>query len=916
LLALAERSAAPGEVTAVLHRLVDERPDALDRLMSGGDTTELAHTVVAVSGASNTLGRLMVTDPLALDVLGALDDPVTVQGHDPAAVARWKRLALLRIAARDLLGFDGLDAVGSALADIAELVLEQAVDLAGGSTPLAVIGMGKLGGRELNYASDVDVVFVTDTGPDDPTARRVLQIAGRAFRVDADLRPEGRAGPLTRTLEGYRAYWGRWAATWELQALLKARAVAGDGAVGARFQRAAEDELWARRFSADELAAVRSMKARAEDLVRSRGFDGREIKRGRGGIRDVEFAVQLLQLVHGRHDPGIRQRATLAALAELSVAGYIAADDAALLSEGYRFLRTLEHRLQLVDEDQTHAVPVDPAARRRISLAMGFTDDPSASATARFDDALRRWQREVRAVHERLFFRPLLEAFSTLEPSGSTPEASGSPDQRQAGGRVFSPTLSSEAIAERLAAFGFPNVARTRAAVEDLAGGLTRSSRLMAQLLPLILDWLSLTPDPDLGLLGLRSLVMNAHRRAALIAAFRESPEAARRLCLLLGSSRLLAEAIQANPELIATVADDDALRPTTPPQLVEQLEVRLGRNDDTSWRRRQLVRVRQDQMVRIAARDLLDLDDVTDTGRALTELGETLLVSALGVVDPPMPFAVVALGRLGGSEMSYASDLDVLFVYDDGADADGEEVAESMLRFMHGPSPAQRIATLDLGLRPEGGQGRLARNLDGYRLYFGRWAQVWERQALVRARMVAGNRDLGERFMEIVSRFVWGEAFGDDEVREVRRMKARVERERIPAREDPQFHLKLGRGSLSDVEWTVQLLQLRHRVPGTSTLLSLDALAAQGAIALDEADALRQSYRFCEHTRNRWHLVGALPGGAAPGDALPTDPDQLSHLARSLHTTPSALRDDYRRVTRRARRVVERVFYGVEPRR
>jgi [glutamine synthetase] adenylyltransferase / [glutamine synthetase]-adenylyl-L-tyrosine phosphorylase len=905
LLELAERSAAPGEVAAMLNRLVDERRHALDRLMSGNEATELAHTVMTVSGASNALSRLIVADPLALDVLAALDDHVAPEGRDPAAVARWKRLELLRIAARDLLGLDGLEAVGAALADVAQQVLERAADWACGSTPLAVIGMGKLGGRELNYASDVDIVFVTGTGPDESTARRVLQFAGQAFRVDADLRPEGRAGPLTRTLDGYRTYWDRWAATWELQALLKARPVAGDGDLGARFQRAAEDELWTRRFSADELAAVRSMKARTEDLVTTRGFDGREIKRGRGGIRDVEFAVQLLQLVHGRHDPGIRQRATLAALAELSVAGYIAAGDAAVLSEGYRFLRTLEHRLQLVDEAQTHAVPLDPTARRRIALVMGFADDSAASATARFDEVLRRWQRDVRAMHERLFFRPLLEAFSTLEPS---------PPFDHRAGAVLSATMSPEAIAERLAAFGFPNVTRTRAAVADLAGGLTRSSRLMAQLLPLVLDWLSLTPDPDLGLLGLRSLVMNAHRRAALISAFRESPEAARRLCLLLGSSRALGEAIQANPELISAVGDDDALRPTARPRLTEQLRVRLARNDDASWRRRQLVRVRQNQLVRIAARDLLDLDDVTGTGRALTELGESLLESALEVVDPPMPFAIVALGRLGGAEMSYASDLDVLFVYDDAADADGEGVAESMLRFVHGPSPAQRVATLDLGLRPEGGHGRLARNLHGYRSYFDRWAQVWERQALVRARMVAGDRDLGARFMALVSHFVWDRAFGDDEVAEIRRMKARIERERIPAREDPLFHLKLGRGSLSDVEWTVQLLQLRHGVQGTSTLSSLDALAARGAMSQEEADALRQSYRFCERTRNRWHLVGALPGGAAPGDALPTDPDQLSHLARSLLTTPSVLRDDYRRVTRRARRVVERVFYGVVP--
>jgi glutamate-ammonia-ligase adenylyltransferase len=339
----------------------------------------------------------------------------------------------------------------------------------------------------------------------------------------------------------------------------------------------------------------------------------------------------------------------------------------------------------------------------------------------------------------------------------------------------------------------------------------------------------------------------------------------------------------------------------------------RLRRNDDEAWRRVQLVRLRQDQYVRIAARDILDVDDVIATGRALTGLHEALLEAALEVVDPGMPFSIVGMGRLGGAEMSYASDLDLLLVYDDAGDAEGETVAESLLQLMHGPSPAQRVATIDLGLRPEGGQGRLARDLHGYAAYFDRWAETWERQALARARIVAGDRALGARFMALVDEFVWDRPLTESDVAAIRRMKARIERERIPAREDPQFHLKLGRGSLSDIEWTVQLLQLRHHVLGASTHTALGALGDDGVLAPADLIALRDAYQFCERTRNRWHLVGALAGGGSPGDALPTQADQLSHLAKSLATTPATLRDDYRRVTRRARRVVERLFYGIE---
>ncbi len=906
---LAARSASPEAASATLHRMVDERPHVVQRLVIDTEPSPLAVVLIRVSAASNSLGRLCVADPAALDVLDVLNRPFPIDSSDPAALARSKRLELLRIAGRDLLGLDTLETVGTALADLAQEVLAGAVALAHPDQRIAVIGMGKLGGRELNYSSDVDILFVTGDGSDEEGARHILQVARQCFRVDADLRPEGRAGPLTRSLDSYNAYWARWAATWEFQALLKARAVAGDGELGHRFEGAAVEQVWGRSYSADELSAVRSMKARTEGLVTGRGLAGREIKLGPGGIRDIEFAVQLLQLVHGGHDTGIRDRSTLGALTELAGAGYVANEDAGALAEAYRFLRTVEHRLQLVEEDQTHSVPTDDTARRRLALALGFEDDASASATARFDDALRRCQRDVRTIHERLFFRPLLEAFATIASPARTTEESPAPGEVEPDRSV----MSAEAVAQRLAAFGFSDATRTRAAIEELAGGLTRSSRLMAQLLPLLLDWLSLSADPDLGLLGLRNLAVHPHQRSVLVSTFRESPEAARRLCLLLGSSRTLVEAIERNPELITEVADDEALAPTPRGVLVAEAAERLHRNDDESWRRAQLVRIRQDQHVRIAARDLLDVDDVVETGRALTGLCEALLEAALEVIDPGMQFSIVGMGSLGAAEMSYLSDLDLLFVYEGAGDAEAEAVAEAVLRLMHGPSPAQRVVTIDLGLRPEGGQGRLARDLRGYAAYFERWAETWERQALTRARIVAGHPDLGVRFMALVDEFVWARPLADSDVAAIRRMKARIERERIPAREDPQFHLKLGRGSLSDIEWTAQLLQLRHHIRGTSTDLVLGVLGERGLVDPADLAALRDAYRFCERTRNRWHLVGALPGGASPGDALPTQADQLSRLARNLGTTPPALRDDYRRVTRRARRVVERLFYGIE---
>jgi glutamate-ammonia-ligase adenylyltransferase len=315
------------------------------------------------------------------------------------------------------------------------------------------------------------------------------------------------------------------------------------------------------------------------------------------------------------------------------------------------------------------------------------------------------------------------------------------------------------------------------------------------------------------------------------------------------------------------------------------------------------LARLLRREIVHLAARDVFGVDDVAATGRGLAELAESIVEAALTALDPPVPMAVVGMGRFGGGERSYASDLDVLFVYDGTTSSDfeaAERTAEALLDVL------RPVIAVDADLRPEGRQGPLARSLDGYRAYYERWAETWERQALVRARPVAGDADVGSRFMAVVDDFVWERPFGGDDEREIRRMKARVERERIPPGDDPQFHLKLGRGSLSDVEWTAQLLQLRHRVRGPATITALDALVAAGALAVDDARTLADSYRFCERTRNRWYLV---KGAAA--DALPAQREQLVRLARSLGTTPNDLLDEYRRVTRRARGVVERVFYG-----
>ncbi|CAN5741630.1 bifunctional [glutamine synthetase] adenylyltransferase/[glutamine synthetase]-adenylyl-L-tyrosine phosphorylase [soil metagenome] len=881
---LIERSADPDAVRLALDRLTVAHPRAPQRL---ADDPLLGAATVAVTAASRSLTRLLETAPAALDVLADLDRPQPVDRRDADALAGSKQLELLRIAARDLLDLDPLESTAAALARLCAGVLAGACELAG-ADGLAVIGMGKLGGDELNYASDIDVMFVGDGEPEplEQRARTVLDLARRCYRVDANLRPEGRSGPLVRTVDSYLAYWDRWAEPWEFQALLKARPVAGDAALGGRWAAAAAERLWSRPFGADELRSVRAMKQRAEEQVARQGLTDREVKRGRGGIRDIEFAVQLLQLVHGELDAGLRSPTTLDALAELAAAGYVAAEDADRLAVAYRFLRRIEHRLQLEDERQIHALPADDAARSRLARVLGFRGTPDASALEGLDAEVRRHQATVRAIHEQLYFRPLLEAFAGA-----------------------SAALGPDATATRLAAFGFADADRTRQAVTELTRGLTRSSRLMAQTMPLLLDWLSASPDPDLGLLGLRKLASGPQRGTELAVAFRDSPEVARRLCCLLGTSRMLGGLLEHNPDLIADLGRPDAFRLRTRAELLEGARAALGWRGDSDARRHALKRFTDREGLRIGAHDILGLTPLADVGAALTDLAETALAAALESLSPGLPFAVVALGRFGGAELSYASDLDVVFVYDGSGPADFEEadrLSTDLLRFVGGTSPSSRIYDIDPDLRPEGRDGPLARSLNGYRTYFERWAETWERQAMVRARPVAGDTAVAQGLLDIVGAHIWRGSLAADEVRDIRRMKARIERERLPAGDDPQFHLKLGPGALADIEFTAQLLQLQHKLPAPNTSDALARLTSAGVIEAADAAVLAEAYGFCERTRTRWFLVDS-----AAGDALPSRPEKLARLARSLDTSPGALRDEYRRVTRRARRVVERVFYG-----
>ena len=917
---------------------------ALERIAAGhgiGDRlasdAALESALAAVTAASPWLTRILVTDPLAVEIAARPDGPLP-EVPDAAPESRLRRvkaLGLLRVAVRDLLGLDDLEQVGRGLADLAGRLLEEAYAGARAARGMAVIAMGKLGGAELNYASDVDLLLVAPDGdgtgpapavrpPESPGAlqfdpRPFVHLARSAWRIDLDLRPEGRSGALARSLTSYEAYWSRWAAAWEFQALLKARPVAGDPELGARFAAAAGHRVWGRALGAEDLRELRRMKARAEGEVLRRGRAELELKRGPGGIRDIEFAAQLLQLVHGPADPELRQASTLAAVRALAAGGYIAGDDAAALDSAYRFLRTVEHRLQLYEGLPSYTLPSSRDRLAHLARVMGYRPEAARGVEEQMLGDLRRHRATARTIHERLFFRPLLEAFGARRPDRSAPGGSGVPATSGTPGAipvVEAGALPAEAVVARLTAFGFTDAARTRQAVAELTRGFSRISQLMQQILPLLLDWLSDSADPDQGLLGLRTLAGEPHSRERLTAVCRESPTGAQQLCRLLGTGPRFARDLQRQPDALAGLASG-----SFPSRLDRrQLDDRLARS--LAWRsgagalEMGLRTFVQAERLRIAARDVLGFDDTAETGRALTDLADSVVAAVLARVQPAVPMAVIGMGRFGGGELGYGSDLDLLIVYE-GPDAGpaaaraaalAEESASAFVRILAGTTPATGVYPVDLTLRPEGRQGPPARSLEAYATYYDRWAQPWERQALLRGRVVAGNPGVGERFGRLAGEFLWGGPFGAADVREIRRSKARMERERVPAGEDPKYHLKLGPGSLSDVEWTVQLLQLMHGVRATGTGDALAALQAAGHLDPADGAVLGEAYRFCERTRNRLSLVRDLPG-----DSLPTTGPVLSALARSLGFSATGLRNEYTRLTRRSRRAVERLFYGTE---
>ena len=892
--------------------------------------------------------RAVHADPFAVNPVAALTGEA---GINALRAHYWYRVT--QLASADLTAHSGpeaMPAVGESMAHIVGGALEAALAVGRAEVPgsekigLAVMAMGKTGAAELNYISDVDVVYVARalpgaTGNPDETgatavgelgeseviaiatklatflARAVMGAVGNQrvlWQLDANLRPEGKDGPLVRTLDSHMAYYKRWAKDWEFQALLKARPIAGDMELGEEYVAAMAPMVWTAAARPNFVEDSRSMRKRVEDLVPKREAD-RQLKLGKGGLRDVEFTVQLLQLVHGRTDESLRVRNTLEGLAALRDGGYVARHDAERLDAHYRFLRTLEHRIQLQRVQRSHLVPTAELELRRIARTM------HVEGIGQAEELEARWQevrREVRELHLEIYYRPLLPQTARLSADDVS--------------------LQSDAAQARLAAIGYRDPKSAVRNIEALTSGLSRTAAIQRQLLPVMIGWFSDGPEPDHGLAAFRTISEKMGSTSWYMRTLRDSGTVAERLAHVLASSRYLAHALPSLSEAISWLDDDEQLRPRTRAELDVELASLLSRRTEPEEIASAGRYLRRRELLRTGLAYVVGVIDAAEGRRAVSTAADIAIEAGLrgavnaacaahGLEEPPSDYLVVAMGRLGGAEIGYASDADVMFVHEphDGVDAElaqkvAIDVGRSVTQLL-GSTSAEPPLPVDADLRPEGRNGPLSRTLDSYAEYYERWVEMWERQALLRARPCAGSTELGERFVALIDPLRYPEGgLTTAQAREIRQMKARVERERMPRGVDPNLQLKLGRGGLSDVEWTVQLLQLQHAgaIPElrvTGTLEGLAALAESGVLSEADADLLRESWSQASVLRDA-NVLGTGRTQGSKIDVLPHESDSLGVIASLLGVDAGSrhdIQENYLRSARRARQVVERVFFG-----
>ncbi|HUG37566.1 MAG TPA: bifunctional [glutamate--ammonia ligase]-adenylyl-L-tyrosine phosphorylase/[glutamate--ammonia-ligase] adenylyltransferase [Candidatus Limnocylindrales bacterium] len=948
----------------------------LERLADQGDRAALVRILEAHPGAVHLLTRLGGTSQFLADtlrrypqLLAWLLEPRTMRQwlldeleedllQSAAAVgrreARWNALRrfkyrqLLRIGSRDILGDADLTVTTEELSRLADVCLAaacrwslaeleplygRAVGADGAPTGLAVIGMGKLGGEELNYSSDIDLMFVY--GEDGETtggsagripneryfAEAVRTIVasiesvteeGYAFRVDLRLRPEGRSGALVLSLDGYRKYYADRAVLWERQALIKARPAAGDPEVAARFFDLARRFVFRPGVEPGVVAEVRRMKREIDRSLVRRGREGVNVKLGRGGIREVEFLVQALQLLYGGDDTWLREKNSLRAIFRLTERGYLGHELGRFLGDALVYLRTVEHRLQLLHELQTHTLPTDADALGRLARRMGVAL-PTAAARRRF---LADFRRTTGGVH-----RAFTQFFAH-------------PPRRIAPPPIRIPSYTS------LRATGFADPDRARQNLRLVLEGRPLvpypgpAQRALQAIFPVLLDALWQSPDPDEALTQFERFVAAAGPRTAYLELLAARPDVLRNLVRLCARGELLTQLLLTQPELLSGLADPTTFAaPKRRKELAQALAGALAPRLTISERRDRLRRLKQAEELAITWRMLLGVTDAEGFSGEMTALAEAALRTAWRLAldetaqahgvprDAKGRFidaALVGLGKFGGRELTTGSDLDMFVIYAGPGETDGPEpgeahvfydrAVEALSGLLGDITAAGIVFPVDLRLRPGSKGSGFASSLEAMERYYLEWADPWERQTLTRARVVGGDPRLGRAVRKLVRRLLYGPAAPPPDLKEMRALRGRMEKE--VGRETPgRFHVKFGRGGLVDVEFITQALAmtlgLRHpSIRRPNTLTALRAIAAASLLAPGEAETLADHYRFLRRVSESLRLFGARPT-----DTLEVAGPMPTRLAKSLeYPSRKELLEEYRRRTAWVRALYDRV--------
>lgn len=809
----------------------------------------------------------------------------------------------------------------------------------------SVIDLGKLGGEELNFSSDIDIVYVFDSekgetrggtsGTPLPNAefyRRLSELLTRlisektpygfGFRVDLGLRPDGQYGDIASSLRTMEIYYESWGKLWERAVWIKARHGAGHPPLSQSLLSILHSFVYRKYLDFTAIEEIRETKQKMdqENRLRRKGQD--DIKLGRGGIREIEFFIQAMQLIYGGKVPKLQCRNTLDALKRLGNAHLISPNEVETLTKAYLFLRRLEHRIQLVHQRQTQCLPAQEEEQYRIACSLGFTGE-GMNPLSGLKSSLEEYREKAHSIYEDLFYIP----------SKST--ASGVSRDIQA---IFTENIPLEIVREWLAENGFQSPERALNIIKRLREGppaahyVPKTLNLLNRLLPSLIQAVVTSPDPDMALGYLLSFVEKVGARGTFYALLLENPPVLKLLTKVFGSSRFLSANLVSHPELL-----DELIHPSkfeiskTKKQMTGELLTMLKDvPDDLESKMDCLRRYKHTQLLRIGIHDIYSDMDIVEVTAQLSQVAEVCLKSAyrialktqlnryslLNNLNPP--FVILGMGKLGGMELNYSSDLDLIFLFDDSAHSGLPEsvdpnefyskLAQRFITVMSSQTIEGNLYEIDTRLRPSGTFGPIVTSIRSFKKYHSHSAWFWERQALIKARPIAGNQEIFPLVNRALEEIVYGKPLTEKEKKEI--LEIRLQMEKEIAKESPRrAHIKCGHGGLIDIEFLIQYYQLRNglefpEVRKPNTLSALKALERMGALPYKTATVLREGYLFLRKLENRLQILEnrSSPVFNPHGPKMALLARRMGYRVKKGQPASESLYEDYRQTTRKIR--------------